>query len=154
MSSSASPGVITYCYGGSMVYVSPADSYEQAIGLAQDSFPELKNVDRELISLEVRVTPKDQARVTVRIGRTAWVPVVSALAQYEIVHVCVPSRPAPVNSRILSTAEPPPYATDASSDEKAAHAGASPSGASGSRTSPPPSFANRVTSVFTRRPVY
>ena len=100
----ASPDVITYFYASRMVYVAPADTYDVrpipiyrfaqvwseqlltdrpfltrqgAIDIAKESFRELKDVDRDRISLEVHVKlSKERASTmktaTAEIGRSVW----------------------------------------------------------------------------------
>ncbi|KAH9988036.1 hypothetical protein BJV77DRAFT_906152, partial [Russula vinacea] len=82
------PDVLTYSYATRMVYVTPGETYDHAIDIAKDSFLELKDVERERISLEVHVVLKNQqARRTAEIGRTAWPVVVASLARFEIVEI-------------------------------------------------------------------
>ncbi|KAI0301570.1 hypothetical protein B0F90DRAFT_1628468 [Multifurca ochricompacta] len=96
--------ILTYCYCSRMVYVTPGESYEQAINFAQEAFPELRNIDRDLICLEIRVVFNNQKeRKTAQIGRMAWSAVVATLARYEIVEIRVSSSPA------QPATEPPPY---------------------------------------------
>ncbi|KAH9016267.1 hypothetical protein EDB85DRAFT_2278794 [Lactarius pseudohatsudake] len=105
------PTVLTYSYNSKLVYVSPGESYEQAIEFAQEAFPELRDVDRSLIYLEIRVILKNQAeRPTARIHQTAWSPVVTTLSQYEIVEIHVASPPS--SSPPHSVAQPPPYISE------------------------------------------
>jgi hypothetical protein len=103
-----------------MVYVTPGETYDHAIDIAKDSFVELKDVERERISLEVHVVLKNQqARRTAEIGRTAWPVVVASLARFEIVEIRVASGP-PVPSKHMgalsssqsSISEPPPYVSE------------------------------------------
>ena len=108
-----------------MVYVTPGEAYDvcsflpsqpdpllpllidtptqQAIEIAIESFPELRDVERDRIRLEVRVAHSQQR--TVEIGRTAWPSIVATLARFEIVEVCVtpPPRPPPWSVRATST---------------------------------------------------
>jgi len=93
---------------------------QHAIDIAKESFLELKDVERERISLEVHVLLKNQqARRTAEIGRTAWSLVVASLARFEILEIRV--APAPPNAKIetgsqSSSIGPPPYATEKSSN--------------------------------------
>src|SRR5579863_4686187 len=86
------PHILTYCYGSRMVYVAPGEDYDvcsflpsqhdpslpllidtstqRAIDIAVESFPGLRDVERDQIRLEVRVMHSHQR--TVEIGRTAW----------------------------------------------------------------------------------
>ncbi|KAI0292558.1 hypothetical protein BC826DRAFT_896352, partial [Russula brevipes] len=82
------PDILTYCYDSRMVYVVPGETYDKAIDIAQESFPELKDFDRERICFEVRVVLSNQhERRTAEIGRTAWSVVVGTLARFEIVEI-------------------------------------------------------------------
>ncbi|KAH9977356.1 hypothetical protein BGW80DRAFT_1122640, partial [Lactifluus volemus] len=84
--------ILTYRHGSRMVYVTPAETFEASLDFAQEVFPELRNVDRERISLEVHSpqSVRGQApRSTVQIGRMAWLPVISTLSRFEVVEVCV-----------------------------------------------------------------
>ncbi len=95
---------------------------QNAIDIAKDSFSELKDVERERISLEVHVILKNQqTRRTAEIGRTAWSAVVASLARFEIVEIRVaPAPPNPkaamgLSSSQSSSIEPPPYASEKTS---------------------------------------
>jgi len=108
------PAILTYCYNSKLVYVTPGESYEQAIDFAQEAFPELGDVDRSLICFEVHVVLKQGERKVAQIGRMAWSPVVANLAQYEIVEIRVASPLIAASSTSTpSSAQPPPY-TDTS----------------------------------------
>ncbi|KAF8260487.1 hypothetical protein EI94DRAFT_1748242 [Lactarius quietus] len=109
------PTVLTYCYNSKLVYVTPGESYEQAIDFVQEAFPELGDVDRSLIYFEVYVVLiKQGERKVAQIGRMAWSPVVAILAQYEIVEIRVASPIMAASSTSTpSSAQPPPY-TDTS----------------------------------------
>jgi len=83
---------------------------------------ELRDVDRERISLEVHVVLKNQqGRRAAEIGRSAWNVVVPSLARFEIVEIRVSPAPASHSSKAAavlsgsqasSTIEPPPYASE------------------------------------------
>jgi len=105
------PDIVTYSYGSGLVYVTPGASYDDAIDLARDAFPELKDVDRDLICLEVRVSVNQTERTMARIGRTAWPIVLSTLVRFEIVHIRVASPP-----EANAVPRPPPYASEGSWD--------------------------------------
>jgi hypothetical protein len=107
------PDILTYSYGSRMVYVSPGEDYDvcsflpsqpdpllpllidtptqRAIDIAIESFPELSDVQRNWIRLEVRVvlSPQSQQSTAVQIGRTAWPSLVATLARFKIVEVRV-----------------------------------------------------------------
>ena len=91
--------------------------WQDAIDIAKESFLELKDVERERISLEVHVVLKDQkVRRTAEIGRSAWPFVIPSLAQFEIVEICVapPKIAVAPSSSQASIVEPPPYAPEKS----------------------------------------
>jgi hypothetical protein len=88
---------------------------QQAIEIAVESFATLKDVERERISLEVRVVLSNQLeRRTAEIGRSAWSVVVKTLARFEIVEIRVASPPKPTAATASSSSivEPPPYASE------------------------------------------
>ncbi|PCH36713.1 hypothetical protein WOLCODRAFT_140559 [Wolfiporia cocos MD-104 SS10] len=80
--------VITYRYNDKMVYVTPADSYQQAVDFAKQVFPELADVDRHRITFSVSVKPTKDGN-HVQIGPMAWQAVAAQLARYEILEVIV-----------------------------------------------------------------
>ena len=113
------PHILTYCHGSRMVYVAPGEDYDvcsflpsqpdpsppslidtstqRAIDIAIDSFPELRDIDRDRICLEVHVMHSHQR--TVEIGRTAWPFLVATLARFDTVDVSVaPPPPPPLRS--------------------------------------------------------
>ncbi|KAI0249245.1 hypothetical protein BJV78DRAFT_1229291 [Lactifluus subvellereus] len=139
------PDILTYCYGSKMVYVTPGDSYEHAIDLAQEAFPELRDVDRDQIGLEVRVVVSHQSeRRTAQIGRTAWPVVLTTLARFEIVEVHVASPP-----QANAVAQPPPYASEAGwrTDKKGPRTDPAPPRPQASY-SQPHSITSRVVELF------
>ncbi|KAH9955855.1 hypothetical protein BC827DRAFT_1116149, partial [Russula dissimulans] len=84
------PDILAYCYRSRMVFVVPAETYDQAIDLAQESFPELRGVERGRIRLEVRVVLSGNPpgrRQSAEIGRSAWPAVVAALTRFEVVEI-------------------------------------------------------------------
>jgi hypothetical protein len=96
-----------------MVYVTPGETYDHAVELAKESFVELRDVERERISLEVHVVLKNQqVRRTAEIGRTAWPVVVASLARFEIVEIRVASEPKALSSAQASSVSPPPYVSE------------------------------------------
>ena len=143
------PDILTYSYASRMVYVTPGETYDvspasrllplsetvlvlmltsfslqHAIDIAKESFVELKDVERDRISLEVHVLLKNQqTRRTAEIGRTAWSVVVASLARFEIVEIRLAPPPPgtpPKTAMGLSgsqstSTEPPPYASDKAS---------------------------------------
>ena len=75
---------------------------QRAIDVAVESFPELRNVERDRVCLEVRVVHSHQR--TVEIGRTAWPSLVATLARFDIVDVYVaPPHPQPRSVRASSS---------------------------------------------------
>jgi len=102
------PDILTYCYASRMVYVIPGETYDQALDIAQESFPELKDAERSRIRFEVRVVLTNQSeRKAAEIGRTAWPVVISTLARFEIIEIRVASPPRPAGA----LSDPPPYET-------------------------------------------
>ncbi|THH13379.1 hypothetical protein EW146_g6831 [Bondarzewia mesenterica] len=95
--------ILTYYYNDKMVYVTPAETYEGALDYAQDVFPELKSVDRNHISFEIRVLAGNR-RQAVRIGPMAWQQVLTTLARYEVIDIRVTAPQTVV--------EPPPKYSD------------------------------------------
>jgi hypothetical protein len=86
---------------------------QHAVELAKESFVELRDVERERISLEVHVVLKNQqVRRTAEIGRTAWPVVVASLARFEIVEIRVASEPKALSSAQASSVSPPPYVSE------------------------------------------
>jgi hypothetical protein len=128
---------------------------QEAIDIVQESFPELRDVDRDRICLEVRVVlSNQQERKKAEISRSAWSAVVTTLARFEIVEirVALPSDSAPAPSS-STTSEPPPYnsKTDWPLDVKESQMtlvsnSPPPISRSSSRTQ---SFANRFANLFT-----
>jgi hypothetical protein len=146
------PTILTYSYDSRLVYVTPGETYEEAIDFAQDAFTELRDVDRSLIFLEVRVVLNNQAeRKTARIGRMAWAPVMVTLAQYEIVEVHVDSPPVvPSSDSKASVAYPPPYAPEAGgcTDMKRVPTSEASFGPAPNQQSHACSFTTRVVGLF------
>ena len=67
---------------------------QQTIEFAQKAFPELRNVGRERITLEVHSPLLGHTQqTTVGIGRMVWAVLVPTLARFEIVEVCVAAAP-------------------------------------------------------------
>ncbi|KAL6306862.1 hypothetical protein BKA93DRAFT_712835, partial [Sparassis latifolia] len=82
------PDIITYRLEGKMVYVTPAETYEEGVTFAKAVFEELSGVHPERITFSVSVNMPGGGR-TVQISPMAWRAVVSTLAQYEIVDLVV-----------------------------------------------------------------
>ena len=94
-------------------HLSPASlidtSIQRAIDIARESFPELRDVERDRISLEIHVMHSHQR--TVEIGRTAWPFLVAALARFDVVDVRVAPPPPPrfMPASSSSAVEPTPH---------------------------------------------
>jgi len=88
-------------------------SIQRAIDIAIESFPELRDVSRDRICLEVRVMHSHQS--TVEIGRTAWPFLVATLARFDIVDVCVAPPPRTMAAFSSSVVESTPYVSASSS---------------------------------------
>ncbi|KAH9973766.1 hypothetical protein BGW80DRAFT_1152188, partial [Lactifluus volemus] len=73
--------LITYSYASRMVFVALPESYDAPLDVAQESFPELKDVNRDLICLETREHKK------VQIGRTAWPAFLAIFERFQLVEV-------------------------------------------------------------------
>ncbi|KZT69714.1 hypothetical protein DAEQUDRAFT_726379 [Daedalea quercina L-15889] len=83
------PRVVTYRYKDRMVYVTPADTYEQAIQYAREVFPEdLRHIPAQQLSFTV-ISNTPKGKRTVRISSMAWKAVVEKLACYEIIDLNV-----------------------------------------------------------------
>ena len=132
---------------------------QHAVDIAKESFLELKDVERERISLEVHVVLKNQqTRRTAEIGRTAWSVVIASLARFEIVEIRVaPAPPNPkaeagLSSSQSSTVQPPPYASEKAASwypDSQSNLGYSPQTASSQSSTS--SFATRVVDLLTHK---
>jgi len=97
--------IITYRLGDKLVYVRPADSYEQALDFAQKEFSdELSQVSRDRISFTIVATMNGERRA-VRISESAWVAAVARLLRGEVIDIQV--RPPPQSAD--SKDQPPQY---------------------------------------------
>lgn len=84
-----SPNVLTYSLDNKMVYVTPAEDYEQALDFAYSVFPtELHSIPRSRVYFSVNIVVRGSPR-TSRISPMAWSAVIMTLKQYEIVLVSV-----------------------------------------------------------------
>ncbi|KAG6809303.1 hypothetical protein H0H92_000761, partial [Tricholoma furcatifolium] len=82
--------IITYRFGPKLVYVKPADNYEQAIDYAQKEFSEeLEGVPRDRISFVVAARLNNNERQSVRISESAWQAAVARLLRGEVVDIQV-----------------------------------------------------------------
>lgn len=126
---------------------------QRAVELAKESFAELRDIERERISLEVHVVLKNQqVRRTAEIGRTAWPVVVASLARFEIVEVRVASEPKALSSAQTSSVSPPPYVSEKGWHPDYSQSNLSPyrSQMSSSQSSSP-SLATRVVDLLTSK---
>jgi len=141
MARSSPAGIVTYRLQDKMVYVTPAETFEQAVEYAKTVFPEeLGRVEPSRISFSVSVVAPDGAQ-TVQIGPMAWAAVIDSLARYEIIDILV--QPAVVVDGAEDT--PPKYADVADEENQGLSAdrkSPSPSTTPKSRT-PSPSAAGR-----------
>ncbi|KAF5380532.1 hypothetical protein D9615_004722 [Tricholomella constricta] len=97
--------IITYRCGSKLVYVRPADSYEQALDFAQKEFPEeLAELPRDRIFFNISAKMNGEHK-QVRISESAWVAAVTRLLRGEVIDVCV--RPEPRDTK--SELPPPQY---------------------------------------------
>ncbi|RDB25429.1 hypothetical protein Hypma_007551 [Hypsizygus marmoreus] len=97
--------IITYRLGCKLVYVKPADNYEQALDFAQKEFPEeLANVSRNRISFTIMANMNGERKV-VRISESAWVAAVARLLRGEVIDVQVRPLAPSADSKEL----PPQY---------------------------------------------
>jgi len=148
------PDILTYSHDSRMVYVTPGETYDRAIEIAVESFPELKDVDRDQICLEVRVVLSNQhERRTAEIGRSAWSVVVNTLARFEIVEIRVAPPPKSATPSSGSIVEPPPYASENGWYSEAKGSQINPLAYRQQYLSPlsqpqPNSFTNRVIDLF------
>ncbi|KAI0719850.1 hypothetical protein C8T65DRAFT_635397 [Cerioporus squamosus] len=82
------PEVLAYRFNGQSVYVTPAESYEQAIDFAQSVYPALGDIARERISICVNGhIGKNPGHI--RIAPMAWKIVVAKLTSFEILDIVV-----------------------------------------------------------------
>ncbi|GBE88583.1 hypothetical protein BKA93DRAFT_744178 [Sparassis latifolia] len=106
MPRTASPSIVTYRLHKKMVYVSPAESYEEAVDFAKAVFAdELSGIDRTRVVFSINVAVQHTPR-TVQIGPMAWNAVISTLVEYEIIDVSVQSSVCHVG---YTDDTPPPY---------------------------------------------
>ncbi|KAH9917558.1 uncharacterized protein B0H18DRAFT_841901, partial [Fomitopsis serialis] len=81
--------VVTYRYKEKMVYVTPADTYEQAVQFAREVFPDdLRHIHPQQLSFTI-ISNTPKGKRTVQISPMAWKAVVGTLACYEIIDLNV-----------------------------------------------------------------
>jgi len=96
--------IITYRLGSKLVYVRPADNYEQALDFAQKEFPEdLADVSRDRISFNITAKMNGEHR-HVRISESAWVAAVTRLLRGEVIDIHV----RPLRGSVDTKEAPPP----------------------------------------------
>ncbi|KAF9012473.1 hypothetical protein BDQ17DRAFT_704566 [Cyathus striatus] len=79
--------IITYRFAEKLVYVRPADNYEQALDVAQKEFPEeLGDIPRDRITFNI-VANINGGRKHVRISDSAWIATVARLLRGEIIEL-------------------------------------------------------------------
>jgi len=100
---SVAADIITYRLGSKLVYVRPADDYQQALDYAQKEFPEeLANMPRDHISFHINAKMNGEPQ-SVRISESAWVAAVTRLLRGEVIDIV--ARPS---SSSFDTKELPP----------------------------------------------
>ncbi|KAH9956182.1 hypothetical protein BC827DRAFT_1271114 [Russula dissimulans] len=86
------PDLITYSYDSRTVYVATGATYDRALDIAQDTFPELRDVERHRIRFVVRVMlGRENEYKTAEISRRAWPVVITTFARFAIVEIRVVS---------------------------------------------------------------
>jgi hypothetical protein len=94
--------VITYRYNDQMMYVPPAESFDQAVTFARSAFEsDLTGIDKSRISFSLNVLANGK-QSSVGISRVAWSKMMAHLARYEIIDVHV-------QPEIKVSAPPPSY---------------------------------------------
>ncbi|KAJ8588827.1 hypothetical protein M405DRAFT_768598 [Rhizopogon salebrosus TDB-379] len=87
--STSGPDVVTYRLNNQMIYVLPAQSFDQAILFARSAFEsELTGVHNSRISFSLNVLANGK-QTSMGISSVAWTAVVSHLERYEIIDVHV-----------------------------------------------------------------
>ena len=135
---------------------------QDAIDVAKESFRELKDVERQRISFEVKVDlPKTLGSKTAEIGRVAWPIVMASLVRFEIVEIRVAPVPVPVAPETVmapsrsqaSAVEPPPPHTPERSGYSGSRTSVAPYGPQipslQSPSPPSPGLATRILNLLT-----
>lgn len=100
--SPAPADVITYRFNNQMIYVPPAESFDQAVTFARSAFEnDLTGIDKSRISFSLNVLANGK-QSSVGISRVAWSRIMSHLARYEIIDVHV-------QPELKVTGPPPSY---------------------------------------------
>jgi len=85
-----------------MVYVTPADDYEQALDYAFDVYPEeLKDISRDRVQFSVNVKNSRSSRI----ASMAWNAVVVSLTRFEILDITVRKGECPPRYSSATTSE-------------------------------------------------
>lgn len=92
MSSCSRSTAATDCKDNLLIHVLHV---QEAINIAKETFPELRDVERDRICLEVGVVLPDQQKKTAQISRSAWSALVPSLMRFEIVEIRV-TPPTPI----------------------------------------------------------
>jgi len=82
--------ILTFHYNKNMAYAPAAKTYDEALDILVELWPELREVDRDRIRL--LVTGSDHL---VRVPRMTWSAVLCDVPRYEVVHVQVDELPPP-----------------------------------------------------------
>ncbi|KAG2153332.1 hypothetical protein DEU56DRAFT_774618 [Suillus clintonianus] len=107
--SPAPADVITYRLNKQMMYVPPAESFDQAVTFARSAFErDLTGVDKNRISFSLNVLANGK-QSSVGISRVAWQSVMSHMARYEIIDVHIQPE--------LTVSPPPPSYRSCSSEK-------------------------------------
>ncbi|KAG1817956.1 uncharacterized protein BJ212DRAFT_1347893 [Suillus subaureus] len=87
--SPAPADVITYRFNNQMMYVPPAENFDQAVTFARSAFEsDLTGIDKSRISFSLNVLANGK-QSSVGISSVAWSKIMSHLARYEIIDVHV-----------------------------------------------------------------
>ncbi|KAG2142285.1 uncharacterized protein EDB93DRAFT_1158353 [Suillus bovinus] len=101
--SPAPADLVTYRFNNQMMYVPPAENFDQAVTFARSAFEgDLTGIDKSRISFSLNVLANGK-QSSVGISRVAWSTTMSHLAQYEIIDVHVQPE-----LRVPGSPEPPP----------------------------------------------
>ncbi|KAI0290912.1 hypothetical protein BC826DRAFT_912794 [Russula brevipes] len=82
--------ILTFQYNDNKAYAPAAKTYDEAIDIVRDVWPELHSFDRDRIHLYV-----GSADSRVRVPKVAWEFVLCDLSRYEVVHIQVDEPPPP-----------------------------------------------------------
>jgi len=82
--------ILTFHYNKNMAYAPAAKTYDEAIDIVLELWPELREVERDQIRL--LVTGSDHL---VRVPRMTWSAVLCDVPRYEVLHVQVEELPQP-----------------------------------------------------------